>query len=209
MEHRFEEVIDNRERLREVIPAASGKAAHKEIDHIDDICRRFIESSPFVLITTRGADGLLDISPKGDPAGFVAVLDEKTLAIPDRLGNNRLDTFENLMVHQEVGLMFMIPGHGDTLRVSGTGAVVRDKDLQKRFTVRGREPNLVLVVTVHEAFTHCPKAMIRSALWQPEKWPDRSTVPSLAEAMVAHGNLDISRDQMQEIIINDAAKRLY
>jgi len=209
MKQRFEEVIDNRQRLREIITGGSGKAAHKEIDHIDSICRRFIDSSPFVLIATRGADGFLDISPKGDPAGFVAVLDEKTLAIPDRLGNNRLDSFENLMVHPEVGLMFMIPGHGDTLRMSGLGTVVRDTNLQERFSIRDRAPNLVLVVTVQEAFTHCPKAMIRSGLWKPERWPGRSNVPSLAEAMVAHGKLDVSQDRMQKIIDNDTNTRLY
>ena len=209
MEHRFEEVVRDRKRLREIISGGSGKAAYKEIDHVDDICRRFIEKSPFVLIATRGADGFLDISPKGDPAGFVKVLDEKTLAIPDRLGNNRLDSFENLLVHPEVGLIFMIPGHGDTLRMSGRGTIVRDAALQEQFSIRDRTPNAVLVVTVEEAFTHCPKAMIRSGLWKPERWPDCSSVPSLAEAMVAHGKLDVSRDSMQKIIKKDAKERLY
>jgi uncharacterized protein len=135
--------------------------------------------------------------------------DERTLAIPDRLGNNRLDTFENLLVNPDVGLIFLIPGHGDTLRVSGTGTIVRDAALQRRFAVRGREPHLVLVIAVAQAFTHCSKAMVRSGLWKPDRWPDRLNVPSLAEAMVAHGQLDVSRERMDDIIEKDRRTRLY
>ena len=110
--------------------AAERARQRKIIDHIDGICRRFIAACPFVLVASRGADGRLDVSPKGDPSGFVAVLDEKTLAIPDRPGNHRHDTFENLLVHREVALLFLIPGNGDTLRVSGKGRIVRDGALQ-------------------------------------------------------------------------------
>src|ERR1700760_4798119 len=138
MGQRFEEVITSHERLRELNKHPSHFVRYKAIDHIDDLCRRFIAASPFVVISSRGADGRLDLSPKGDPAGFVAVLDEKTLAIPDRLGNNRLDTFENLLVSPEIGLIFMIPGNGDTLRVSGKGQVVRDAALQQRLAVKGK-----------------------------------------------------------------------
>ncbi|MEZ5817695.1 MAG: pyridoxamine 5'-phosphate oxidase family protein [Hyphomicrobiaceae bacterium] len=132
-------------------------SALKAIDRIDDICRRYIAASPFVMVGTRGADGRLDLSPKGDPPGFVKVLDEHTLAIPDRLGNNRLDTLENLLVNPEVGLFFLIPGNGDTLRVSGTGQIVRDSRLQRELAINGKEPNVVLIVNVEEAFMHCPQ----------------------------------------------------
>jgi uncharacterized protein len=151
----------------------------------------------------------MDLSPKGDPAGFVAVLDAHTLAIPDRLGNHRVDTFENLLVHSEVGLIFMIPGVGDTLRVSGRGRIVRDSTLQQRMSVNGKAPQLALVVTVEEAFMHCPKCIRRSSLWKKDRWPDTSDVPSLAEAMVAHGALTKSVPQMQAIIDNDGKERLY
>jgi PPOX class probable FMN-dependent enzyme len=193
MAGRFEEVV----------------VSHKTIDHIDDICRRFIAASPFVMVASRGADGRLDLSPKGDPPGFVAVLDQKTLAIPDRPGNNRLDTFENLLVNPEVGLFFVIPGNGDTLRVSGKAQLVRDRTLQERLAVNGKDPNFVLIVLVEEAFMHCPKCIVRSRLWKPELWPDRSDVPTLAEAMVAHGALSETVAEMQAIIDNDGAKRLY
>ena len=150
----------------------------------------------------------MELSPKGDPPGFVAVLDEKTLAIPDRPGNHRLDTFENLLTHSEVGLFFMIPGNGDTLRVSGTGRIVRDSSLQARLAVNGKDPNLVLIVTVEEAFMHCPKCMVRSRLWSPEHWPNRSNVPSLAEAIVAHAKPSETVTEMQAII-DDGIARLY
>ena len=209
MDVRFEEVISTRERLREIVESPTHRVAGKTIDHIDDICQRFIAASPFVVVATRGADGRLDISPKGDPAGFVAVLDKRTLAIPDRLGNNRLDTFENILSNAEVGLFFIIPGNGDTLRVSGKGQIVRDRALQQRLAMNGKAPNLVLIVTVDEAFTHCPKCMVRSKMWQPSGWPDRQNVPTLAEALVAHAELSESVSEMQTIIDNDGATRLY
>ena len=204
----FEEVITTRQRLRELSGQPSQRASNKIIDHVDDICRRFIAACPFVMVASRGADGRMELSPKGDPLGFVAVLDKKTLAIPDRPGNHRLDTFENLLTHSEVGLFFMIPGNGDTLRVSGKGRIVRDGSLQARLAVNGKDPNLVLIVTVEEAFMHCPKCIVRSRLWSPEHWPNRSNVPSLAEAIVAHAKPSETVAEVQAII-DDGTARLY
>lgn len=209
MSHAFDEVISSRERLREIMGMPNHRVASKVVDHIDDICRRFIEASPFAVISTRGRDGRLDQSPKGDPAGFVTVLDEKTLAIPDRMGNNRIDTFENVLANPEVGLIFLIPGYGYTLRVSGNGQIVRDAELQKKLAMQGREPKLILVVTVEEAFMHCAKCMSRSNLWQQEKWPDLTNVPSLAEAMVAHAKLSLTHGEMQAIIDDSHKNRMY
>ena len=208
METQFDEVITTRPRLRELSKQPSQRASNKIIDHVDDICRRFIAACPFVIVASRGADGRMELSPKGDPPGFVAVLDEKTLAIPDRPGNHRLDTFENLLTHPDVGLLFLIPGNGDTLRVSGKGQIVRDSSLQGRLAVNGKDPNLVLVVTVEEAFMHCPKCIVRSRLWSPEHWPDRSNVPSLAEAIMAHASPTETLSEVQAII-NESTARLY
>jgi PPOX class probable FMN-dependent enzyme len=205
----FEEIITTRARLREINKHPSHLVSNKTIDHIDDICRRFIAACPFVVIGSRGEDNRLDLSPKGDPAGFVAVLDEKTLAIPDRLGNNRLDTFENVLANPEVALIFMIPGHGDTLRVSGKGKIVRDTELQSRLAMNGKPPNFVLVISVEEAFLHCPKCVIRSGLWKTDQWPDKSNVPTLAEAMIAHGALSESMTQIESVIEDSNTKRLY
>lgn len=209
MHQDFQEVIESRQRLRELQKLPSHLVSNKVIDHVDGICERFIAASPFVIVSSRGSDGHLEMSPRGDPPGFVAVLDRKTLAIPDRPGNNRMDTIENLIVHPEIGLLFLIPGHGDTLRVSGTARVVRDSALQERLAVDGRKPGFILVVTVEEAFTHCPKCIIRSRMWQPERWPDRSNVPSLAEAMIAHGRLSETTAEVQAAIDHSNTQRLY
>jgi uncharacterized protein len=205
---KIREVIETHNRLRELSKQPSSRANNKIIDHVDEICRRFIAACPFVLVASRGADGRIDVSPKGDPPGFIAVLDDKTLAIPDRPGNHRLDTFENLLTHPEIGLLFLIPGNGDTLRVSGKGKIVRDSTLQAKLAVNGKGPNLVLIVTVEEAFMHCPKCVVRSGLWVPERWPDRSRVPTLAEAIVAHAKPTEAIDDVQAII-DDSNARLY
>lgn len=210
MAYQFDETITDRVRFRELVGREAGALVNdKTIDHIDPICQRFIAASPFLIVASHGADGLMDLSPKGDPAGFVHVIDEKTLAIPDRLGNRRHDTFENLLVNPAIGLFFIIPGVGDTLRVSGTGKIVRDAALQAQLAMNGKEPEFILAVTVEEAFMHCPKCMKRSRMWTPEEWPDISDVPTLAQAMVAHGALSESIPQMQDIIENDARTRLY
>jgi uncharacterized protein len=209
MEGRFQELISSHERLREVKGSPLYNTDKKDTDRIDDVCRRFIAACPFVVIATRSADGQLSVSPKGDPAGFVAVLDEKTLAIPDRLGNGRLDTFENLLTNPEIGLFLLIPGNGDTLRISGKGYVIRDAELQNKFIVNGKAPELVLVVSVENAFMHCPKCVIRSKLWKPEQWPDRSHVPTLAEYCVAHHAAGAKVPTIQANIDHDAATRLY
>lgn len=183
---RFDEVIETTQQLRSLTRQPSERARSKVIDHVDEICQNFIAASPFVIVATRGADGLLDVSPKGDPAGFVQVLDRKTLAIPDRPGNYRLDTFENLLSYPEIGLIFLIPGNGDTLRMSGRAKLVRDRKLQVHLAVQGKQPEIILIVNVEQAFLHCPKCIVRAQLWSPEHWPDRTMVPTLAEAIMAH-----------------------
>lgn len=195
--------------LREIVGPVGEKVANKTIDHIDHICAAFIAKSPYLVMATRGQDGLLDLSPKGDPVGFVEVLDRKTLAIPDRLGNGRFDSYENLIADPSLALIFLIPGHTDTLRVAGEGRISRAPQLLARHTVNGKEPRFVLIVTVREAFLHCAKSMVRAGLWRQETWPDTSDVPSLAQAMVAHGKLGVGVAEMQEIIDRDGKTRLY
>src|SRR5262245_39435525 len=192
------EVITTRERLRELYKAPSHRVIDKDAGRLDDIVQRFLAACPFVAIASR-AGPMMDVSPKGDPAGFVHILDDKTLAIPDRPGNNRLDTLENLLVDPDVALLFLIPGVTDTLRINGTARFVRDDALCARLGQHGKPALLAIVVTVREVFMHCSKCMIRSKLWQPDHWPDRSDVPSLAEQMVAHGRLRDTVPQMQAI----------
>ena len=154
-----------------------GPAVVKEIDHIDENYRKLIEAAPFVVIATGGPNGL-DCSPKGDPAGFVRVLDEKTLAIPDRPGNNRIDGFRNIVSDPRVALLFLIPGVGETMRVNGRGTISIDPDLLQSFAVNGKLPRSILLVQVETAFFHCSKAVVRAKLWDPSTQVDRKSLPS-------------------------------
>jgi PPOX class probable FMN-dependent enzyme len=205
----FDEVITTTKRLREIVGAPSHRMAGKSIDHIDDICRKYIAASPYLVISTRGSDGLLDMSPKGDIAGFVHVIDENTLVIPERLGNKRADTFENLMTKPEVGIKFLIPGFPYILRVSGKGQVVRDQSLQAMFVIKGKEPDLVTAITVEQAFVHCAKSIARSNIWKPESWPSIDDIPSYAVSTVAHAALSETVAEMQTMIDDDFNERMY
>ena len=205
----FSDVITTREQLRSVIAEPSERVTRKVISSLDKHCGVFIGRSPFILMATADASGNMDVSPKGDPVGFVKILDSKTLAIPDRLGNQRVDSMENILQNPKIGLIFMIPGKTETLRVSGEARIVRDEKLRKSMAVKSRIPELAIVVDVKEAFFHCSKCMIRSKLWKPEEWPNLDGLPRLAETMVDAGKLEISEDEMHRIVENDEIKRLY
>ena len=151
----------------------------------------------------------MDVSPKGDPAGFVHVLDDHTLAIPDRPGNRRADTFTNVLQNRGVGLIFLIPGKLETLRVNGRARIVRDQVLRERLAMQGKLPQLALVVTVEQAFIHCGKCMIRSGLWDHAKWPDTRALPSQARCLIDHGNLDDSVEAVEASIAASRAANLY
>ena len=165
------------EQLEALYGRPQGPAVVKEIDHIDANYRKLIAASPFVAIATSGPDGL-DCSPKGDPAGFVHVLDDKTLAIPDRPGNNRIDGFRNIVRDPRIALLFLIPGVGETLRVTGRAAISIDPDLLRRFAINGKLPRSVLLVHVETVFYHCAKAIMRSRLWDEASKVDRKSLPS-------------------------------
>jgi len=149
----------------------------KEVDHVHPHYRAIIEKSPFAVLATVGPDGL-DASPRGDPPGFVVVQAEKTLLIPDRRGNNRIDSLRNLVRDPRVALMFMIPGCGEVVRVIGRAAISADPELCAQFVLHGKTPKVVLVVTVERAYYQCPKALVRSQLWNPSTWIDRKTLPT-------------------------------
>lgn len=158
-------------------------AARKVLDRIDDYGRRFIALSPFLVVASADRAGNADASPRGDAPGFVAVADPRTLVIPDRRGNNRVDTFQNLLEASGVGLIFLVPGIDETFRVNGTAALTRDPALLEPLRAQGRVPAAGLVVRVREAFFHCGKAMIRSRLWDPAQHVARDTFPSLGRIL--------------------------
>ncbi len=205
----FKDVITTRDQFREIMGDASELVTRKTLSALDKHCGTFINKAPFVLISSVDANGNADISPKGDPQGFVKIIDDKTLAIPDRLGNKRADTIENILQNPKIGLIFLIPGKTETLRVSGTAQIVRDTALRNSMAMQGKSPDFAIVVSVEEAFFHCSKCMIRSKLWEAEHWPDLAGLPRLAETMVDAGKLDLSESQMHEIVLNDERERLY
>jgi PPOX class probable FMN-dependent enzyme len=183
--------ISDETELREIVGRPTELVEAKLADHINELTRQFIERSPFVCVATASADGGLDVSPRGDPAGFVRVLDEHTLLIPERPGNKLADTLTNLLADDRIALLFLIPGVGDTFRVNGRAIITDDRDLLEPCAVRGKVPKLGILVTVEEAYTHCPKAMIRSHLWDPERHIARSQLPSQGEVVRSvHADFD-------------------
>ena len=153
----------------------------KVSDRLNELTRQFVDRSPFVLLATSAPDGTCDVSPRGDPPGFVRVLDERTLLLPDRPGNRLADSLRNILANPNVGLLFVIPGIGDTLRVNGRAAVVTDEELLAPSAVEGKVPRLGLRIEIDEVFTHCSKAFLRSRLWDPETFVERSNLPSSGE----------------------------
>jgi PPOX class probable FMN-dependent enzyme len=173
--------ITSAEALRAAYRTPGDLVRRKQLDHIDVHSRRLIALSPFVVLATSGHAGAADATPRGGEPGFVHVPDERTLLVPDRPGNNRLDTLENLLVNPEVGLLFLVPGVDETLRVNGSVEIRDDDDLRARFEVAGRLPATVLRVAVREVYLHCAKALMRSRLWDPDAQIDRSSLPTLGQ----------------------------
>ncbi|MGL5011906.1 MAG: pyridoxamine 5'-phosphate oxidase family protein [Paracoccaceae bacterium] len=167
--------------LRQFFPPTHAIAVQKCLDHLDQHALSFVARSPFLCIGTQSPDGSADVSPRGDPSGFVKILDEKTLLIPDRPGNNRLDTLTNILSNPIVGLLFMIPGFDETMRINGKARLTRDPDLLATMAVNDRTPTIAIVVAIEEVFIHCAKAFRRAKLWDPSQHQDRASMPSLLQ----------------------------
>jgi len=177
------DIIENFERLREVYGAPSERSLKKQLSRFDKHCRAFIARSPFLVIASSDPSGRCDASPKGDAPGFVEVLDDETLLIPDRLGNNRVDTIGNLLERPCVGLIFFVPGLNETLRVNGRARIITDAASLEPLAVNGKVPRSGILVSADEIYFHCGKALIRSDLWNPEKQLRRSEFPSLGRIL--------------------------
>ena len=177
-------LVKDEKDLRSLFPATHPIAVEKCQNHLDKHAMNFVARSPFLCIGTQSLDGSADVSPRGDPCGFVKILDDKTLLIPDRPGNNRLDTHTNILANPAVGLLFMVPGFDDTMRVNGKAKITRDPDLLALMVVNDRMPTVAIVVTVEEVFIHCAKAFRRSKLWDPSQRQNRSDMPSLLKIIM-------------------------
>jgi uncharacterized protein len=201
-------IIRSEEELRALVPPPTQFVAEKAIDHIDDASRRFLEASPFFLLATAATDGSCDVSPRGDPPGSVAVLDRRTLAFGDRKGNRRLDSLRNILANPRVGMLFLVPGSGDTMRVNGTARIVADAEYLPDLARGGVVPHLAVEVAVEELFLHCSKAFGRSALWDPATWPGKGTVPSAGQIVrsqhpaVTVPAAEIDRELEESAVVN-------
>ena len=205
----FAAAFTHPEQLRDFYDAPMPQAIRKDIGHIDDLCRRLIAASPMMFVATHADGGRADVSPRGGPPGFVTVLDDHHLGIPDATGNRRLDTLENIVSSGRVALIFVIPGRDTTLRVNGQAAVTAAPDVLERLTPVGKPPRTAIVVRAEEVYTHCPKAFVRSRLWDPGSWPDPAALPTSAEVSLAHQrNPELTLEQVQERERDALANRL-
>ncbi len=173
--------IRDESELRDLLGEPTDLVRAKIADRLDDLTRQFVDRAPFVMLATSSPGGTCDVSPRGDPAGFVRVLDERTLLLPERPGNRLADSLRNILQNPHVGLLFVVPGIGDTLRVNGRARIVADEKLLEQCAVEGKAPKLGLLVEIEEVFTHCSKAFLRAQLWDPTRFVDRSELPSSGE----------------------------
>lgn len=200
--------ITSIEELRVGYPPMIERSKTKEIATLDQHCRDYLALSPFMMMGTQDKNGLGDVSPRGDLPGFVKVIDDSTIAIPDRPGNNRLDTLTNILENPNVGLIFLVPGVNETLRINGKAEIRDDEDLRKMFEVNGNLPRAVILVHMETAYMHCAKALVRSKLWDPSVQIERSQLPTMSEWMVAHNTLEIEPES-NEVMEKRYAKQLY
>jgi hypothetical protein len=208
--HPFRDTIASEADLRALIGVPSEIAVAKQVGSLDARCRAFIAHSPYLLLGTSDASGRCDVSPKGDAAGFALVVDDTHLVIPDRPGNRRLDGMLNILANPHIGLLFLVPGRQDTLRVNGRAWIVRDEALLARMVAHGKEPQLAIGVEVDEVFMHCGKASLRSHVWQPDRWPNIDGLDSAACMLLDHARPDgMTVEQMERRLEDDAKNRLY
>lgn len=204
----YTEIKDESE-LRELIDHPSPAVRRKQLDCLDAHARAWISRSPFCLLATADAEGRCDVSPRGDAAGFTHVVDDRALAIPDRPGNRRLDSLRNILDNPHAGLLFMIPGVQETLRVNGRARLIKDAPFMDAMAVRDRRPVLALLLDVEEVYFHCAKAFKRSGLWDVSGWPDRGELPTFGRILKDQLRLDQPAAVLDEHISATDARELY
>lgn len=202
--------ITTEEELRLEIGHPGKLAEHKVITHIDQHCREFIAMSPFLVMSTSNEKGMCDASPRGDSPGFVHVMDDKHLVIPERPGNRRADSILNIIENPHAGFLFLIPGLEETLRINGKASITSDANLLRLFEVKGKLPKVAIILEVEECFIHCAKALKRSSIWMPDSWADKEHLPSPAKMMAAHAQLpEYTEKAVTESLAESYTKRMY
>ena len=205
----YKDFVTSADELERITGAPLPQIIAKELSALDRMCRDFIAASPFCVIASANPDGYLDISPRGDPAGFVQVISDELIAIPDRPGNKRVDTFHNILKDPRVSLIFFVPGKMETLRIRGTARICAEAELLETMKINGRAPKLCLLIRIDTVFAHCPKCVIRSHLWQPKEWPDSSGLPNMNAMMVKHAKIDKTPDEWFESLKGTGELDLY
>lgn len=196
--------------LREILGFPKELVQQKTINFIDSHCRDFIAKSPMLFLSTSNKEGSCDVSPRGDPAGFVEAIDEKHLVIPERPGNKRCDSLVNILSNPQVGIIFIIPGLKETLRINGKAVLTADKDLLTRHQINGKSPELGIIIEVEECFIHCAKAFLRAELWEPETWLKKEELPVISKILAAHINSEnYSSEQIAAVLSESYINRLY
>jgi uncharacterized protein len=206
----WKEKIESEDELRSMMGESSELVKRKVISYLDEHCQDFILRSPFLVISTSDEFGNTDVSPRGDQPGFALILDDKHLVIPERPGNKRMDTLRNILSNPKAGLLFLIPGLGETLRVNGSASLVKDDSLLERMAVNGKKPRIGIGIEVQECFIHCAKAMKRSGLWEPETWSKEETLPNAAKILLAHSKLpNKTEKELNEALQKNYSTKLY
>lgn len=205
----FTDLIVTEADLEATVGAPFPPAAAKELPKLDAICRDYIARAPFAVLATADEDGAPEISPRGDPAGFIEILDDRHLALPERPGNRRADTLHRLIRNPRVALLFLVPGWGETLRVYGTAKLVRDESLTERYKINNRAPKLVIVIEIGKVMIHCPKCVMRSHLWEPEAWPSTEGLAGIREVMKTHARLEGTLEELDAEAMKAGVIDLY
>ncbi|PEF23703.1 pyridoxamine 5'-phosphate oxidase family protein [Bacillus pseudomycoides] len=208
-EKKINSLISTEEELRLILGYPSERAVKKVIPSLDYHCREFLSKSPFLVISTSDEFGHCDASPRGDAPGFVYVLNENQIVIPERPGNRRVDSILNILSNSRVGLIFFIPGLGESLRINGRATITKDEEILEKMQVRGRNPLLGIVVKIEECFIHCAKAFIRSELWNPDSWLEKEALPSAAKMLADHAEVNANEEEVARSLEESYTKRLY
>lgn len=202
-------IISTEEELREILGQPSERALKKVISSLDHHCVDFLSKSPFLVLSTANKLGECDASPRGDAPGFVYVLNQNKIIIPERPGNRRIDSILNIISNPHVGLIFFIPGLGETLRINGKAYITNDEEILKEMQANGRNPLLGIVVEIEECYIHCAKAFIRSKMWDPESWLNKRELPSAAKMLMEHAKVNASEEDVARSLEESYTKRLY